>query len=169
MALMMRAAQKTERRAQGRTLRIGEVATQAGMSVEALRFYERRGLLGRPARTDSGYRAYEPAVLDRLAFIRRAQTIGFSLDEITEILAMRADGQAPCHHVRALARRKLDEFDERLRALRRYRSELAELLRDWDERGAAEGEFCGLIEHSNLHGPDEPRAHRRAGKRGQRA
>ena len=157
---MMRTAQRTTQPARGPLLRIGEVAARTGLSVEALRFYERRGLLGRPARTESGYRAYDQAVLERLAFIKRAQAIGFSLAEITEILTMRAAGQPPCHHVRGLARRKLAELDERLRALRHYRKELAELLRDWDERGNAEGEFCGLIEHSNLHGPDEPPQHR---------
>jgi DNA-binding transcriptional MerR regulator len=151
---MLSNAHRAARYATGQLLRIGEVAARSGLSVEALRFYERRGLLGRPARTESGYRAYEATVLDRLAFIKRAQAIGFSLDEITEILTMRAAGQPPCHHVRGLARRKLDELDERLRALRRYRKELAELLRDWDERGVAEGEFCGLIEHSNLHEPE---------------
>ena len=152
----------------GHGLRIGEVAARSGISVEALRFYERRGLLGRPARTDSGYRVYEPAVLERLAFIKRAQAIGFSLDEITEILGIRADGQSPCHHVRTLARRKLDALDAQLRALRRYRKELAELLHEWDARGAAEGEFCGLIEHSHLHEPAAKVTVRRTTKRGQR-
>lgn len=123
------------------------------MGVEALRFYERRGLLGRPARTASGYRAYDETVLERLAFIKRAQAIGFSLDEITEILEMRAHGQAPCLEVREVARRKLAELDERLRELRRYRSELARTLAEWDERGIDEGHFCGLIEHSRIHAP----------------
>ncbi len=166
----MKAAAQTERHDVGHYLRIGEVAERSGLSVEALRFYERRGLLGRPARTGSGYRVYEPSVLERLAFIKRAQTIGFSLDEITEILGIRADGESPCHHVRQLARHKLNELDERLRALRRYRRELAKLLQEWDERGAAEGEFCGLIEHSHLHGPDERvTVRRRANKRGQKS
>ena len=169
MLCMPKATQKIEARAAGRALRIGEVATQAGLGVETLRFYERRGLLGRPARTEGGYRAYDPSVLDRLAFIKRAQAIGFSLDEIAEILALRAGGQMPCHHVRALARHKLDEVDERLRALRRYRQELAGLLRDWDERGAAEGEFCGLIEHSHMRAPAETIARRRTGRKEQRA
>jgi DNA-binding transcriptional MerR regulator len=147
-------------------LRIGEVAARTGLSVEALRFYERQGLLGRPGRTGSGYRAYDAAVLDRLAFIKRAQAVGFSLAEIKEILAMRAEGRSPCHHVRALARHKLTELDERLRALRRYRRELAELLREWDERGAREGEFCGLIEHGELHGATAPPPARRRRKHG---
>ena len=137
------------------TLRIGEVAEASGVGVEALRFYERRGLLGRPARTASGYRAYDASVLERLAFIKRAQAIGFSLDEIAEILEMRGQGVAPCVEVREAARRKLAELDARLAELRRYRNELARTLADWDERGIEEGQFCGLIEHSHVHAPAE--------------
>ena len=134
-------------------MRIGEVAEASGISVEALRFYERRGLLGHPARTASGYRAYNETVLERLAFIKRAQAIGFSLDEIADILEMRGRGETPCLEVREAARRKLAELDRRLRELRRYRNELARTLDDWDERGIDEGEFCGLIEHSHVHAP----------------
>ena len=150
---MWKTARQFAGQVEGKRLRIGEVATATGMSVEALRFYERRGLLGRPARTASGYRAYDASVLERLAFIKRAQSIGFSLDEIAEILEMRGQGVAPCVEVREAARRKLAELDVRLRELRRYRNELARTLDDWDERGIDEGHFCGLIEHSHVHAP----------------
>ncbi|HEX8455850.1 MAG TPA: heavy metal-responsive transcriptional regulator [Pyrinomonadaceae bacterium] len=159
---MLNRTRHTERHTEGRTLRIGEVAEASGVGVEALRFYERRGLLGRPARTASGYRVYDETVLERLAFIKRAQAIGFSLDEIAEILEMRAHGQAPCHEVREAARRKLAELDERLRELRRYRKELAQTLAEWDERGIDEGHFCGLIEHSRVHAPAASAHHRPA-------
>jgi MerR family mercuric resistance operon transcriptional regulator len=162
---MLKTARHFERRSEGRTLRIGEVAGATGISVEALRFYERRGLLGRPARTASGYRAYDAGVLERLAFIKRAQAIGFSLDEIAEILEMRGRGQAPCAEVREVARRKLAELDVRLRELRRYRNELARTLADWDERGIDEGEFCGLIEHSHVHAPAAATTHAPARKK----
>jgi DNA-binding transcriptional MerR regulator len=150
---MLKTARQFAGQVDGHTLRIGEVAAATGMSVEALRFYERRGLLGRPARTASGYRAYDASVVERLAFIKRAQAIGFSLDEIAEILEMRGRGEAPCLEVRQAARRKLAELDARLRELRRYRNELARTLDDWDERGIDEGQFCGLIEHSHVHAP----------------
>ena len=150
---MLKTARQFTGRVEERTLRIGEVAEATGISVEALRFYERRGLLGRPARTASGYRAYDETVLERLAFIKRAQAIGFSLDEITDILEMRGRGEAPCLEVREAARRKLAELDVRLRDLRRYRNELARTLDEWDERGVDEGKFCGLIEHSDVHAP----------------
>ncbi|HEU4596851.1 MAG TPA: MerR family transcriptional regulator [Pyrinomonadaceae bacterium] len=140
-------------RTQGRALRIGEVARESGVGVETLRFYERRGLLGRPRRTGANYRLYDEAVLERLAFIKRAQAVGFSLDEITEILSESEAGQLPCRHVREMARRKLEELDRRLAELQRYRRELGRTLREWDERGEAEGSVCGLIEHSTLSAP----------------
>lgn len=133
-----------------RNLRIGEVARRSGVGIEALRFYERRGLLGRPSRTESNYRVYDESVLERLDFIRRAQTVGFTLDEIAEILAESADGRSPCRHVRELARRKLEELDARLAELRRHRADLARTLEEWDERGEEAGHVCGLIEHSTL-------------------
>ncbi|HEV3467721.1 MAG TPA: MerR family transcriptional regulator [Pyrinomonadaceae bacterium] len=138
----------------GRALRIGEVAKASGVAVETLRFYERRGLLGRPRRTGANYRVYDESVLERLAFIRRAQAVGFTLDEIGEILAESAGGRLPCRHVREAARRKLGELDRRLSELRRYRAELARTLQEWDERGEEEGNVCGLIEHSNLTSPE---------------
>lgn len=134
----------------GGGLRIGEVARRSGIGVEALRFYGRRGLLGRPSRTESNYRVYDESVLERLDFIRRAQAVGFTLDEIGEILAESADGRSPCRHVRELARRKLEELDARLAELRRHRADLARTLAEWDERGEQEGRVCGLIEHSTL-------------------
>lgn len=133
-----------------RALRIGEVARRSGVGVEALRFYERRGLLGRPSRTESNYRVYDESVLERLDFIRRAQAVGFTLDEIGEILAESAGGRSPCRHVRELARRKLEELDARLAELRRHRADLARTLAEWDERGEDGGRVCGLIEHSTL-------------------
>jgi DNA-binding transcriptional MerR regulator len=163
---MLKTARQFAVRAEGQTMRIGEVAAATGMSVEALRFYERRGLLGRPARTASGYRAYDAAVVERLAFIKRAQAIGFSLDEIAEILLMRGRGEAPCLEVREAARRKLAELDERLRELRRYRNELARTLDDWDERGMEEGQFCGLIEHSHVHAPHAATATKAPARKG---
>jgi DNA-binding transcriptional MerR regulator len=160
---------RTEGRAGvGAALRIGEVSRRSGIGVEALRFYERRGLLGRPARTESNYRVYDESVLERLDFIRRAQAVGFTLDEIGEILDESADGRSPCRHVRELARRKLEELDRRLAELRRHRADLARTLAEWDERGEAEGHVCGLIEHSTLNAPASARVSRKAVKGGRK-
>ncbi len=132
------------------SLKIGEVSQLSGIGIEALRFYERSGLIGRPARTASGYRVYDQSVLDRLAFIKKAQTLGFSLDEIRRVIEESKAGQSPCAEVREIVRRRLSELDKHLRDLRRYRKELAATLDKWDEQGAADGEICGLIEGTKM-------------------
>src|SRR5215813_6873634 len=109
-------------------LKIGEVAKASGVGIEALRFYERQGLLGRPARTESGYRLYTPEVFDQIDFIKRAQMLGFSLEEISRIMAERRAGNAPCRHVREIVRRRLQTVDEEIAVLRRYRRDLARNL-----------------------------------------
>ena len=134
-------------------LKIGEVAKLSGIGIEALRFYEKSGLLSRPARTGSGYRLYGHDVLERLAFIKRAQVLGFSLDEIRQIIAEKDAGQSPCAAVREVVRRRLDELDERMAQMRRYRKELAEALDEWDEAGDVEGHVCGLIEGTEIKHP----------------
>lgn len=127
-------------------LKIGEVAKQSGVGIEALRFYERGGLIDRPVRTAHGYRLYTPDVLQRLAFIKRAQLLGFSLDEIKRIILDARAGRSPCAEVRAIVHHRLGELDERLKELRRYRKELAVILQEWDTVGRAPGAICGLIE-----------------------
>lgn len=132
------------------SLKIGEVAKLSGVRIEALRFYERSGLLGRPARTSSGYRLYDAEVLDRLEFIKRAQVLGFSLDEIKQIIAEKQAGQSPCAEVREVVRTRLQELDQRIREMRSYRKELATTLEEWDKSGDVEGHICGLIEGSDI-------------------
>ena len=134
-------------------LKIGDVARLSGIGVEALRFYERSGLLDRPSRTESGYRVYGAAVLDRLAFIKRAQVLGFSLDEIKRIIIDARAGHSPCDEVREIVRRRLEELDERMREMARYRKELARTLEEWDEQGRAPGHICGLIEGAEIGHP----------------
>jgi MerR family copper efflux transcriptional regulator len=131
-------------------LRVGEVARRSGVGVEALRFYERSGLLDRPARTENGYRLYGEEVLERLAFIKRAQALGFTLDEIGRVIAAKRAGQTPCAEVREIVRRRLQELDERMAQMRRYRREVAAALAEWDEIGESEGHVCGLIEGANI-------------------
>ena len=97
-------------------LKIGEVSQASGIGIEALRFYERSGILGKPARTASGYRVYDANMLDRLAFIKKAQTLGFSLDEIRHIIAESIAGESPCAEVREIVRRRLFELDGHFRA-----------------------------------------------------
>lgn len=131
-------------------LKIGEVARLSGIGIETLRFYERSGLLGRPGRTESGYRLYHREVLERLDFIKRAQILGFSLDEIKQIIAEKQAGESPCEAVRDIVRTRLQELDEHMREMRRYRNELAATLAEWDKTGPVKGHICGLIEGSRI-------------------
>ena len=131
-----------------RMLKIGEVSKRSGVGIEALRFYEKSGLLDRAPRTFSGYRVYGEDVLERLAFIKQSQALGFSLEEIKRIVDDARRGESPCDEVREIVRRRLTELDERLRELHRYRKELQQTLAEWDEVGRAPGHVCGLIEGS---------------------
>lgn len=137
--------------AEGRLYKIGEVAQQTGVGVETLRFYERSGLLDRPARTEGGYRLYDAQALGMLEFIKRAQALGFTLDEIKRIIAESRTGKKPCAEVRQIMRQRLAELDERLRLLQQHRQEIAQTLQQWETTGAAEGLFCGLIENAQVH------------------
>jgi DNA-binding transcriptional MerR regulator len=144
------AMRKSAAARRGERLKIGEVAALSGVGVEALRFYERAGLIDRPRRTEGGYRLYEADVLERLAFVKRAQVLGFSLDEIAHLIAERRAGRSPCAEVRAFVRERLAELDKQMAAMRRYRRELAELLQEWEKVDDGGGEVCGLIEGARL-------------------
>lgn len=133
-----------------RMLKIGEVSKRSGIGIEALRFYEKSGLLDKPSRTYGGYRVYDADVLERLAFIKQAQALGFSLEEIRRIIEDARKGQSPCDEVREIVRRRMEELDERLRELQRYRKELKQTLEEWDKVGRAPGHICGLIEGSDI-------------------
>lgn len=130
--------------------KIGEVAKRTGVGIETLRFYEKSGLLERPSRTPSGYRVYDATIMDRLAFIKKAQVLGFTLDEIRELIAHKRAGENPCGHVRAKVKSRLSELDERIRQMTLYRDELAAELKQWEKKGAAAGHVCGLIEQSHI-------------------
>ncbi|HEY6399823.1 MAG TPA: heavy metal-responsive transcriptional regulator [Blastocatellia bacterium] len=131
-------------------LKIGEVARRAGVGVETLRFYERAGLLDRPARTEGGYRLYDAKALKTLEFIKRAQSLGFTLDEIKRIITESRAGQRPCAEVRETVRKRLAELDDQMARIRRYRNALATTLKQWDAQGFADGDFCGLIESAEI-------------------
>src|SRR5262249_51950104 len=108
-------------------LSIGQVARQAGVGVETVRFYERQGLLQEPARKDSGYRQYPEDAVARLRFIRRAKELGFSLKEIKELLALRVDPSTTCAEVKKQAEAKIGDIEEKLRTLQRMKKALVKL------------------------------------------
>jgi DNA-binding transcriptional MerR regulator len=134
-------------------LKIGEVSKRSGVGVEALRFYEKSGLIDPPGRTSGSYRQYDASVLDRLEFIKRAQALGFSLSEIARIIAEKRAGHSPCKEVREIVRFRLQELDGRMAQMRRYRREMAETLKEWDQSGEVDGEICGLIESAEIKRP----------------
>jgi MerR family transcriptional regulator, copper efflux regulator len=129
-------------------VRIGEVAFRAGLTAKAIRYYERVGLLPPPRRTDSGYRDYDAAALDRLGFVLAARTAGLTLGEIRGVLALRDRGQAPCGHVLALIERRERELEARISDLARRRrglAALAERARELDPADCRPEGVCHVI------------------------
>lgn len=108
-------------------MQIGEVARRAGIATSAIRFYEETGLLPEPDRTPAGYRRYDRAVIDRLAFIRAGQAVGLTLRELRDVLRIRDGGEPPCRHVAELIEGRLTEIDHRIRELHNLREDLAHL------------------------------------------
>lgn len=111
------------------TMRIGEVAVRAGVHIQTLRFYERRGLLQAPHRQRSGYREYPPEAVQIVRFIKRAQDIGFTLSEIQELLRLRDREATSCPEVRAAAESKIADIDERIRRLKAMKGALNALAK----------------------------------------
>lgn len=111
------------------TMRIGDLAARAGVPVATVRYYERRGLIGEPPRTRAGYRSYNGAVADRLRFIKRAQDLGFTLEEIQELLGLRVDDPASCAAVEAATQDKLTDVRRKIVELERLEATLLRLAR----------------------------------------
>ncbi len=124
-------------------LTIGRVAGQAGVGIDTVRFYERRGLLPEPDRTASGYRIYAPDTIDRLNFIRRAKDLGFSLEEISTLLDLQESGGSKAE-VRKITERKLANINARIDDLKRMRDVLKNLHAECSGSGDACG--CPIIE-----------------------
>jgi MerR family copper efflux transcriptional regulator len=120
------------------TLSIGAVAKRAGVAIDTIRYYEREGLLPEPARRPSGYRSYGEGTVAQLRFIRRAKTLGFTLEEIRELLALSADRQRGVKAVKQRAQRRLAEIEARIAELERVRAGLAELIAACPGHGAPE-------------------------------
>ena len=112
----------------------GELAELAGVSRDTLRHYERKGVLPRPLRGQNAYRQYPPQALQRVQLVRRALSVGFTLDELAQVLKVRDAGGAPCEEVRKLAAQKLVNVQDQLRELTELRDELQKTLKDWDTR-----------------------------------
>lgn len=114
-------------------MKIGDIAAAAGVPSATVRFYERRGLLPPPPRTTSGYRTYGAEAARRLQFIRHAQGLGFSLDEIQKMLELRTDDAAGCQAVEALTRAKVASVRKHLLQLQRLERTLTQLVQKCGE------------------------------------
>ena len=108
-------------------MRIGEAAGRAGVPAKTIRFWEDQRLVPEPARTAVGYRDYDPAIVERLAFIRHAQASGLTLEHIRQVLDIRDSGQPPCVHVAGLIAQRVAEVEARLAELARTLGQLATL------------------------------------------
>ena len=113
-------------------LTIGKLAQAAGVGVETIRFYERRGLMQEPPRRASGYRQYPARSIRRLTFIRQAKDLGFTLKEIQELLELRASSDRTCGEMRNQLEIKIADIDRRLTDLQAMKGALVELHRTCD-------------------------------------
>jgi DNA-binding transcriptional MerR regulator len=127
--------------------RIGELAAELGLNPKTIRYYEAIGLLPEPRRTPAGYRCYGVDDRERLRFIAQAKAIGLSLQEISEILAIRQAGNPPCRHVAAVLDRKLAVLEARIRSLTDLHREITELRRDTAGMVSCDATICAIIEH----------------------
>lgn len=126
------------------TMKIGEFAGRAGVNVQTVRYYERRGLLPEPQRRESGYREYDEESLERLQFIRRGQELGFTLAEIEELLTLRTDPETTAAEVKARAEAKIADVAERIADLQQIKHAL-EHLAGQCQGGAGPTGDCPLL------------------------
>jgi Cu(I)-responsive transcriptional regulator len=124
-------------------LKIGDLAKATGAKVETIRWYERVGLLPPPARTPGNYRAYGPQHLERLSFVRRARELGFSIEQVRELLGLADNRDRPCAAVDAIARQHLAAVDRKIADLKALRRELDELIGQCRRGTVAE---CRILE-----------------------
>lgn len=132
---------------------IGKAALKAGVGVETIRFYERRGLIEQPPKPADGYRTYDSDAVARIRFVRQAQMLGFSLREIDELLGLRADPEADCAGIRKQAVAKRREVERKIGGLRRIRDALDTLIAQCPGSGALSA--CTILEAIE-NAPPEP-------------
>jgi MerR family mercuric resistance operon transcriptional regulator len=127
-----------------RTLTIGQVARLAGVGIETVRFYEREELIAAPPRSLSGYRQYPAETVSRLRFIRRAKALGFSLQEVRELLALQVRPGASSGEVKARAEAKITDIEARIRTFQRLRDTLVRITAACD--GCAPVSACPILD-----------------------
>lgn len=129
-------------------VQIGELGDRLGVNPKTIRYYESIGVLPEPERTASGYRVYDESDVDRITFVKAAQRLGITLDEVREIVALRERDQPPCRYVREILVREVAGIDQRIVELQRLRDELVALEAVADRLPESEGDICRLIDHA---------------------
>lgn len=124
---------------------IGNVAKLCGVGVETIRYYEREGIINQPKKSTETFREYPEDTIHRIRFIKRAQELGFSLDEITELLSLRVKGSGSCSSVKSKAEQKIAQIEEKIADLKQIQSALKK-VKDSCERQAP-GEKCPVLEN----------------------
>src|SRR5258708_5514786 len=138
-------------------MQIGIVAKKIGLSVDAIRFYERNSLLPRPPRTQGGFRQYGETDVETLAFIRRVQGLGFKLSEIRNLLELRRNRLQPCAPVRRRLQEKLASVRQKLTDLQKLRHELRMALRSCDNELRKRSAHCPILREGNPRKPESPK------------
>jgi len=133
-------------------LTIGQLAKQAHVNRETVRYYERRRLLSRPSRSISGYRVFSDDAVRRLRFIRHAKMLGFSLNEIRELLALRVDSIDACDRVRVRTQAKIADIDNKIQLLRQMKAALTRLVGACERRGKTND--CPILDSLEAPGGD---------------
>ena len=134
-------------------LTIGQLATQAGVNIDTIRYYEKIGLLSPARRKASGYRQYLDDAVLRIRFIRHAKDLGFSLDEISELLSLKIDSAARCGDIKKRAQRKITEIEGKMQMLEKMRVTLVRLTKTCDEgRRVSE---CPILEALDTNDEEE--------------
>ncbi|MEA5505487.1 heavy metal-responsive transcriptional regulator [Halotia wernerae UHCC 0503] len=134
-------------------LLIGQVTDLSGIPIRTIRYYESLGLLQSSGRTEGGFRQFSSDVITRLAFIKRAQHLGLSLEEIGEILQVYDQGQPPCGDIKEKLEEKLSQIDYQINQLLTLRSEIGELLSGWKNIGGKqEDTICPIIQPNSVAG-----------------
>jgi len=127
------------------TLTIGQLAKAAGVNLTTVRFYERRGLIPKPQRTVSGYRQYTPDIVRRIRFIKNAQSLGFTLEEIASLLDLQADRGTNCKTIKANAAHKIEMIENKIKALKNIKKALQNLHECCRGQGEIQ-EGCEILE-----------------------
>jgi DNA-binding transcriptional MerR regulator len=140
-------------------IQIGKASQQTGLSIDAIRFYEKQGLLERPPRTEGGFRLFNTRDIERIRFIRSAQKSGFSLHEIRELLVLRRGHREACAYVRDLLRAKVATVRNMIMELRRLEEQLTKSLRKCERQVGASVDShpacCPVVEEIGQRGSSE--------------